>query len=86
MKCVCVDNSCELGVVPVHLRPVVGETYTIAELWHDDDGGLYLILAELRPDVGSLVDGFRPLVTRTQEQDVALFRQILAQTPAEVDA
>lgn len=94
VKCVCVDAS--PGKTPGLATLVTGRVYTIRTVEDCGQYGIGLILAEVRnatlfyttgvSEPVYRVDRFRPLITRTQEQDVALFRQIIAQVPAGVDA
>lgn len=93
VKCVCIhtgpwilreeaDPGAEIGP---DVHPDTGEVCTIAGVRLRRSG----VIALLIDGYGSneyAVHHFRPLITRTQEQDVALFRQIIAQVPAGVDA
>lgn len=76
VKCVCIDNSCPSGAVPIEVRPTVGSVYTIAKLYYPDDGGTYLIFHEHRNDVACAVELFRPLILPSQSDDVAMFQRI----------
>ena len=84
------------GVKVVCVAPIESlvrdEIYTIAEVLHrDDTGRLGVVLVECLASItwentvgGFRLSRFRPLVTKTQEQDVAKFRHLL--TPSPVDA
>lgn len=84
-KCVYVDDSGP-GVWSDD-GPVVGQTYTVAMAWVDGDGDLIIDLVELKRSLkaqlvyaeylGYLASRFRPLVTHTQERDVAIFLPLL---------
>lgn len=95
VKCVCVIGGVlHKGHPPKNGFPLEGRVYTIRELkfspFHSN--GLCAVLHELpNPwrgdpdyDAGWAVARFRPLVTRTQSEDVALFRKLLV--PEGVDA
>jgi len=56
---------------PTVRHPIVGETLTIADTDIDLFGRCGLVFEELGDDDCYLVDCFRPLVTRSQEQDIA---------------
>lgn len=87
VKCVCVDGSPRDGGRYSAL-PVEGRVYTIASVeycvWANGEG-LGVHLAEVRRRPADLdgkvypyhVSRFRPLITRTQSEDVALFRKLL---------
>jgi hypothetical protein len=84
VKCVCIDfTPVFICARPHPADPVAGGVYTVTGIWHDEDG-TFLQLAECDGDSGYEVSDFRPLVTRTQEDDVALFRDLLVSN--EVDA
>lgn len=97
VKCVClVGGSLIPGHPPKHGYPDAGAVYTVSSFVHEDrwGRGKFIRIAELpNPwkldqtyDAGWSVSRFRPLVTRTQEQDVELFRSLLTDLPVEVDA
>ncbi|MEO9297590.1 hypothetical protein [Devosia alba] len=48
--------------------------------------GLHLAEVDARCRLGFWIGRFRPVTHSSQEQDIALFRQIIAQVPAGVDA
>lgn len=79
-KCVCVKTCAGFN----GLAPVVGETYVVAAPWRNGpfsgepqavfrrlDGAL------LHSGGGILIDRFRPVTTRSQEDDVALIKSLL---------
>jgi hypothetical protein len=86
VKRVCVDASYIRGDMPLR----VGGVYEIVRVGRPCGDGrgryrrpqLVVALAEtanpFSPDGSFAVERFRPLVTKTQEQDVALFRHLLA--------
>lgn len=77
VKCVCVEfTPIYIGARPHPADPVDGGVYTILGVWHDEDG-TFLQLAECDGDYGYEISDFRPLITRSQEDDVALFRKLL---------
>jgi len=79
-KVVCVDAFPLEGSIWVS-PPVEGVIYTITDTFYQE-GVLLLRLKELRnfQDIGYLARRFRPLVSRTQEQDVDLFKSLLNPT------
>ncbi|MHA6731773.1 hypothetical protein [Devosia sp. A369] len=86
VKCVCIESNDPNTIVPKHMWPMVNEVYTVHELWIDEAGDPFPVLEELDPNLVCTPDFFRPLITKTQEQDVALFRHILDGIPVEEDA
>lgn len=95
VKCVCVDDEPRAGTEWRGDRPTVGAIYTIRSIFCGPAGGLSASFFELERSnsskadypgqlVGYYLDRFRPIVTKTQEQDVAKFRHLL--TPNSVDA
>lgn len=70
--------------------PVVGAVYTIRDVDADSYGEVVVRLREIRNPVVRTQEGmlerayeawlFRPLVSKTQEQDVELFRHLLNPT------
>lgn len=84
-KCVC--------VAPIESL-VKGQIYTIEEiLERDSSGRLGVVLVECRSAItwtntrgGFRLSRFRPIARKSQEQDIALFRQILADLPIGEDA
>jgi len=85
VKCVCVKNSVrtvnDLGLPPF----VKGQVFTITKVEESPIYGTLLYFVE-RPRQWGHINGFRPLVTRTEQQDVALFHHLLTGKPVEVDA
>ena len=84
VKCVCVkrgtwmidDGSSRPG-------PMFGEICTIHAV---ETSGTSIILEGYRTNIGYDITRFRPLVTRTQEQDLEQFIPLLSTKPHEVDA
>ena len=78
-KVVCVEDCCfNWDDHPPHgPAPEVGDISTIAEIAVDADG-VWLVLRE-HSDLDSFgIEAFRPLVsTKTEAEDVALFRDLL---------
>lgn len=88
VKCQCVDAT-------EHPEITVGAIYTVVKATPPDrflltagkfaSSSLWVYLAEADNRIGSLkcfaVERFRPLITKTQEQDVALFQHILDGLP-----
>jgi hypothetical protein len=92
VKCVCIKRSIWVptGGAPKQFDntcPVYGGVYTIRTAkW--SSGGIYLRFVEIVNPIYPYADGpsekqfrlagnFRPLITRTQSEDVALFRNLL---------
>ncbi len=93
VKCVCILNAIPGGYGDEKL-PVKGVTYTVRAVHVDGDASW---LQEIRnprrhyadgEEVCFLTEGFRPLITKSQDEDVALFRRLLADAPLseELDA
>jgi len=93
-KCVCVDGSARVG--SRRNLPVEGKTYTVASVewcvWLGGHSGIGVHIAEIdRPPHSSGkvypwgLDRFRPLVTKTQDQDVAMFKSLLTPAPELVE-
>ncbi len=87
MKCVCVmqfDWSNALGNAhegkPL---PVKGQVYTIFEVEENPwvKSQMILILEEIGTTAGFAIEGFRPIVTKTQEEDVEVFRKLVIGAP-----
>jgi hypothetical protein len=93
VKCVCILPNAKWAAARWFAdAPIGGSIYTIREVV---DGGTALLLHEIQnrqciveyeagPAIGEPCFGiwrFRPLITKTQEQDVALFRHILDGLP-----
>ena len=86
-KCVRVTDAHPLSrsVKEFGIKMVKGGVYTIRLVRVDRyTGRLLLVFGELPDPGGNLgwgIEAFRPLITRTQEQDVALFRHLLDGLP-----
>ena len=91
-KCVCIGRNPLWDGLPV-ATPAVGEEYTIREVQGDA-----VLLVEIHnrpiwfvPELGGPgepnfgVWRFRPLVTKTQDQDVAMFKSLLTPAPELVE-
>ena len=91
-KVVCVDGDfpyCTLKNLPTE-----GAVYTVRETCVHPSGAPALRLEEVRNDPAQYIEAFeegwlklsrfRPLITRTLEQDVAQFRDLLADNPTRV--
>jgi hypothetical protein len=91
-KCVCVDashwNATSDSLIGWAELPVEGEVYEIREVvnWLGDTG-LRLVgvnnplIPCLYGEIAFNVTRFRPLITRTEEEDVAKFRHLLTPSP-----
>ena len=79
MKVVCIkkDKWRSYAGPPALGYPEAGKVYTISEIL----GGEYLALSELGALDSFNVRNFRPLVSKTQSQDVAMFKRIADQVP-----
>ena len=86
VKCVCVDGNWaehEIQRGGVYRVPMVNEVLTIACVRDNE----YLVFEEIpeRQEAGKIIAwsirSFRPLVTRTQDQDLELFLPLLTDTP-----
>ena len=91
VKCVCIDGNWpewEMAEGGVTRAPMADEVLTISEVRKDG----YLRFVEIPVQQGAgiglawAVESFRPLITRTQQQDVALFRDLLVGLPVGGDA
>lgn len=72
VKCVCVKEAHVLvdgGYAPFRKGDIL--TISASMVWHPY--GLVLRFVEREDDHWGHVDGFRPIVNKTQEQDIALF-------------
>ena len=89
VKCVCIKGGQpnSRGMMLVGSMPQEQQVYTVTEVRYCSRCGVLLVLAEF-PDVGNSngweATHFRPIITHTQEDDVALFRDLLVSN--EVDA
>lgn len=91
VKCVCIAHGWpehEMEEGGVTRAPMPNEVLTVTEVIRNG----YLRFAEI-PVVQAAgcelawdVTAFRPLITRTQEEDLALFRDLLTDAPVEVNA
>ena len=89
-KCVCVDAEPMPGLVFMAPPPVKGQVYTITATFMGIWGVPTATLAGLPNernghDLGWSLKRFRPLVTRSQEQDVAMFKSLLTPAPELVE-
>lgn len=83
-KCVCIDSAPRNTSegFPTWI-PVEGEVYTILDIYHRADGKSGLILVEQTDHRRFYeVSRFRPIVTRTQEQDVEMFVRLVDRVPS----
>jgi hypothetical protein len=95
VKCVCIKRDQWKNLQQGEVPPRFGQELTIRSV-ELVDGILGLMFVEIVNQPQKYDEGFseccwdvlnfRPLITRTQEQDVALFRKIVADAPAGVDA
>lgn len=98
-KCVCVDDSAWCFTHAVNLQraslPKRGEVYVIRSVLSRGDGGLGLRLEGLDnssiptisgDEVSFRIARFRPLVTKTQEDDLAIFLPLLTDLRVGTDA
>lgn len=76
VKCVCILAKWGARHVPEVRHPVVGDVLTIQEV-DFFDGRVGLTFEGLGEDDFYAACCFRPLVTRSQEHDVALFKHLL---------
>lgn len=84
VKVVCVEHDdLDLNGRPKSPTLTAGEIYTIERAYVDADG-VWVAVFGLGLDYE--IDGFRPLVTRSQEQDTAMFRKLLNTCPEALDA
>lgn len=86
VKCVCIADA--VGSINYLGFPRFrkGQIFTIDFLDHDETYGLFLGFVGLSPRHLGHIGGFRPLVTRTLDQDVELFRPLLTDLPVGEDA
>lgn len=83
VKCVCVDAAGTWGPD----APIENAVYTVRRVWVDEDGDTVMDFVELQRrqeaceawgrQLGYFVHRFRPLITRTQEQDLEHFLPLL---------
>jgi len=83
VKCVCTnyDGWHEVGAAQDCDGPKGGDICEVASTGVDIHGPYIRLKGWDAPDDLYVVYAFRPLVTRTEEQDVAMFRDIAADTP-----
>ena len=75
-KIVCVDDGFDLSIAPdIRTPPRKGCRYTIRQAHIGRDDIVFLELAEMPGDHWD-VEGFRPLISRTQSDDIAMFQRI----------
>lgn len=79
-KCVCVDS--DIPFKPGHedeivADPVKGEIYTVGHVEVDEEGRVWISLLELPEDDLFEFFHFRPIITKTQEEDVSMFLELL---------
>lgn len=100
VKCVCIASPerVEAGrrKRPWGNFPSSGGIYTIRGSVFGSNGQHFILLEEVQNpprlstvgvvEWGFPVSGFRPLITRTQQQDVELFRSLLTDLPVGEDA
>ncbi len=88
VKCVCIDSA-PRGTsegIPAWI-PVEGEIYTVSFVYHRGDGKSGLVLVEQTDNRRFYeITRFRPLVTKTIEQDVQMFKRIAETAPSLEDA
>lgn len=81
VKCTCISDwgrwAGPEGEAP-KAPPIKGRVYTIRET-ETRDGLLFLVLVECDPEEMFGVKNFRPVVSRTQEQDLELFQHLLVE-------
>lgn len=79
VKCVCIHDRGRWagpdGESP-STPPLKGKVYTIVET-DQAEGTLFLTLAECSQDEMYSVKNFRPVISRTQEQDLELFLPLI---------
>jgi len=85
-KCVCIDAVFVAPRAEVPL-PIKNTIYTVARVDERFPYGLCVELSELPPIPGGplwwAIRRFRPLITRTQEQDVRAIKSLLRDLPDE---
>lgn len=95
-KCVCIDDVWGNGFrgrqAPSRL-PMLNEVLTIKEVFGAEEwaganipGGAAVSFVELGHDWCFAISSFQPLVTRTQEQDLAIFLPLLTDLPVKAGA
>lgn len=92
VKCVCVGGGRKPGW-PERIndlgyrgKPKIGDICVVTGTSWVEPYGLFLKLEGYPRNQSFLAAAFRPLITKTQEQDVALFRHILDGLPVGEDA
>ena len=88
VKCVCIHDGWWVAFGPERsgALPEVNGTYTIDSVVTGPDGDTYLVLAEFSPRDRFWVERFRPLIAKSQDQDVGLFVHHLESAPVGEDA
>ena len=91
MEVVCINPDARPGRHWSDDAPVKGRVYTIAKVWIARTGNVNLEFEELSRNsgahirfgryVGYAAHRFRPLVTKTESDDVAMFKRIADQVP-----
>ena len=88
-KCVWIDNKLARKILDVEIYPVKGVIYSIREIIVSDviQNELCIRLNEIHNPIINYNNGteelmfyvyhFRPLITKTQEQDIAIFNKLL---------
>lgn len=87
MRVVCIDATRRLmsGRIP-WLPLTLGAVYTLADTGIDEGDDIVFLVEQRNPslfgrDCGYLLRRFRPLISRTQKQDTAMFRQLVDELP-----
>lgn len=84
VKCVCInDAGWYLDAAPFDSDVAGNRVYTIVEVVTDSRGQVGISLWGQPLGEYYNVDQFRPLTTRTQSEDVALFRKLLENAGAD---
>lgn len=90
---ICVNVECTSGATWFGEAPTLHAIYQISRVWFDPEGDIVMEFVELKRsrdvelgDIGYYIERFRPLVTRSQEQDVAAIKKLLTDMPEEIDA
>lgn len=79
VKVVCIkDTFIEIDPPKLKFTPFrKGEIYTISSVEIDPEYGLFLTFVGRSPYNWGHINGFRPIITKTQKQDVAIFAPLL---------
>lgn len=83
-KVVCISNDfMGTGSQSDAKKLIVGSVYTISFVGHSEIGGVYIRVRGIDcVSLGFRLDRFRPLVTRTQQQDVEMFLRLVDRVPS----